>query len=298
MTNAVDRLREEHGVVIDLFTKQGRSAVTFILTHMHSDHMSLSQSFSYPIYTLIPLRIIQPQYPSIKFIVCVEHEQYETQDGSTRFSLFRTQHTPYSCGLLFPRQQILYLGDGQMDRMLLQEVRTYPGRSWTIVYDPIFEDYPYLETVSPCRLLFTALEQVPVLKCVHHGILHFLSLCSSLTFRADASLPKLTRLVLEDLGLLNENSPYTLVGRSYSDEHVVASALWHVIYKLDPRCIYLSRGAYRVFLSCHAGPAEIKEWKTQLPHVSFERLAIYNARNMQKVPRAVETRLFRCFMRD
>ena len=182
-----------------------------------------------------------------------------------------------------------------MDRALLQTVR---GRKLTIVYDPIFEDYPYLETVSPCQLLSSALAQVPVLRCVHHGILYFLSLCSSLTFRPDASLPSLTRIVLEDLGLLDYSSPYTLVGRGYSGgAHVVASALWHVIHKLDPRCIYKEEasGVYRVFLSCHAGPAEIKEWKTQLPGCTFERLVIDNVRNMHKVPRAVEKTLFRCF---
>jgi hypothetical protein len=288
--SAVARLREDHGVVIDVFTKQPRPAMTFILTHMHSDHMSISQRFSHPIYTLIPLRILQPLYPAVLFIQCVENQRYGTRDGSTYFSLFRTQHTAYSCGILFPR--VLYLGDGRMDRTLLETLR---GTTLTIVYDPIFEEYPFLETVSPCRLLASALAQVPVLKCVHHGILYFLSLCSSLVFRPDASLPPLTRIVLEDLGLLDEHSPYTLVGRSFSGPHVVASAMWHVIHELDPRCIFKAKGAYRVFLSCHAGPGQIKEWKTQLPGCTFERLRIENAGNMRKVPRAVETTVFHCF---
>ena len=295
-SSVVDDLRTDHGIFIDTFTRHALSSTecpTFILTHMHSDHMTVSQSFSEPIYTLVPLAILGPLYPTVQFVHCVENQTYYTP--STSFRLFRTHHTAYSCGVLFPEQRVVYLGDSRMCDVLLRQTERFIGTSsehWTIVYDPIFEHFPFLETTSPCSLLTYALRTYhPVLKCVHHGILFFLSLCSSLKFRADPTLPPVTRTIMEDLGLLDPASTYTLVGRKYSDTHVVASALWHVIYGMNPGCIYETKtgsaSCYHVFLSCHAIPAEIRTWRKRFPTYAFEPLVIDNETNMKKSPRCV-----------
>ena len=292
----VRRLREVHGICIDLFGAASYADLkhpTFVLTHMHSDHMNIPQKFPHPIYTLIPRHIIGPLYTNVHFIECTEHHVY--QGATTSFQLFRTQHTAHSCGIFFPEEHVLYIGDGKMcDAFLGQTERMFraypPAIPWTIVYDPIFEDFPFLSTVSPCSLLTHALTTLhPVLKCVHHGILFFISQCSSLKFRADSTLSALTTTILASLGLLDANSAFLLVGRKYKGEHVVASAMWHVIYEMDPRCIYQTGECYHVFLSCHAIPSEINKWKERFRTCTFERLLIYNERNMKRKPRPVKT---------
>lgn len=298
----VERLREVHGICIDLFgaaTYADLEEPTFLLTHMHSDHMNIPQHFPHVIHTLIPLGMIVPLFKNVRFIQCTEHQLYKS--ATTTFQLFRTHHTAYSCGILFPGERVLYIGDGRMCDVFLGQTerlfRTYPSvTAWTIVYDPIFEDFPFLQTVSPCALLTHVLTtRLPVLKCVHHGILFFLSQCSSLTFRPDRTLPALTKTILASLDLLDENSTLLLVGRNYTGKHVVASAMWHVIYRMDPRCIYQAGGCYRVFLSCHALPYEIRKWKERFRACTFERLLIYNERNMRKKPMPVDTHRVVCF---
>ena len=263
-----EQLEQVH-IYIDRFplSKQG----TFLLTHLHSDHVRIPKRFQYPIATTSP-SILVSLFPHVTTTPLDLDTWYTTLSGVSYFVL-RTEHAPFSCGFYFPSLGILYLGDGKMTSTLLDHVPRHLDRL-LIVYDALFEDIP-LGTDTQCETLCYAMYRYKTLYCRHYGILYYVSKCMSrIRFRLHSTVPQRVRLFAQLLDLVDDTSGYTLVGPGYTGVQVVPSTLWFRDKVLvDSTRVYQDGLFYRVFVNCHSSQSEIRYWKHQLPqHYTFQPL--------------------------
>jgi len=167
----------------------------------------------------------------------------------------------------------MYIGDA------VSPVIPVIHRPLTVIYDGLYE---HIDCVAPtpaesCAIIQRAMTvyDCPVLQLVHHGILSFLQSCRT-RFRVHTSLSPLIQKTARYLDLVDETSPYLLVGRLYKETaRVVPSSYWFMrrIPQVDLFEPHEEGEKIRVFCTLHALARETKRWKEENPFVQFEPLS-------------------------
>jgi hypothetical protein len=260
-------------IYIDQFlpSDHTESDSTFLLTHLHTDHFYIPDSFCGDIYTTSPLSIVTSFLPNTCcfVIVLVYGQIYKTKKYNIPYFAFPTSHTPFSCGFIFPSLNIIYFGDGRMSTSLLKYVPTYKP-SQTIIYDGLFENKKVHGTEDHTLLqsILTTL-QYRAVRCVHYGILSYIKrYTKNIRFRIDyTTVPLLIQKFIHYIGLYNAESEYIIIGHNSTEytEYILPSAMWFVVNEKDISKYHYTnkRNILRVFVSCHSIPKEIKNWKTK-----------------------------------
>jgi hypothetical protein len=182
-------------------------------------------------------------------------------------------HTIESIGFYFPTLEVVYIGDS------VSPVIPVIHKPLTVIYDGLYE---HIDCDAPtpkesCSIIQSAMiaYSCPVLQLVHHGILSFLHSCRT-RFRLDPSVPPLLQKTAIYLGLVDEKSPYLLVGRLYTDTaRVIPSSYWFMrqLPHIDLFEPHLDGNNIRVFCTLHALARDTKRWKESNPYVHFELLS-------------------------
>jgi hypothetical protein len=113
-----------------------------------------------------------------------------------------------------------------------------------------------------------------VLQLVHHGILSFLGTCPT-RFRLHCSVSSLVRKTAELLQLVDHESPYLLVGRTYTaTPRVVPSSYWFLRQSppVNISEVHVDGDRIRVFCTLHALGGDPRRWKSANPSMYFEVL--------------------------
>jgi hypothetical protein len=254
---------ERAGIYIDYFPV-GRKQGTFLLTHLHSDHVRIPSTFEHSIATTSPSILVE-LFPHVVATQLQLGTWGHTEKGIPYFVL-PTEHAPFSCGFYFPTLHIFYLGDGKMTDTLLTYVPRHLDHL-TIVYDALFEDTAFGTEDAQCDTLCYALYHYKTLYCRHYGILYYVSKCmSGIRFHIHPTVPRRVYLFARSLDLVDERSEYVLVGPGYQGMQVVPTTLWfrnHIPF--DPTYIHPDGMFQRVFINCHSSQQEIRYWKDQVP---------------------------------
>jgi hypothetical protein len=255
-------------ISIDAWNPLFPDQTTFLLTHLHTDHFSIPKKFKYPVYASTPTKYLTEDDPRLQCIL-EPNKWYRTPVHQVPFQVIKTNHTVESIGFFFPTLAVLYLGDG-IDGIIP------PFTPLTIVYDGLYEDV-ILDSPSPvqsCALITDLLQttECNVLQLVHHGILSFLVHCGT-RFRLHSSTPLLVRRAAKFMNMVDANSPYMIVGRTYEGECILHSSNWFM--RDTSRNAFQSHrvgNKVRVFCSLHAMSKDVIRWKTRYPFMNFETL--------------------------
>ena len=259
---------ERNYIAIDTWAVLYPAETTFLLTHVHTDHANIPKGFRHLIYASTQTESLF-DHRAVRPILLPEH-WYDTHHPNIPFKVVKTFHTIDSIGFLFPTLAVLFIGDGL--------VPSWPmvHRPLTIIYDGLYEHVhlPSPTVTQTCQQIQAALQQTPVLQLVHHGILSFLESCRT-KFRMHHTLSPLVRKTAELLQLVDHESPYVLVGRTYTlTPRVVPSSYWFTRQHppVDLFVTHVDGDLRRVFCSLHALGSDTRRWKAALPSVHFEVL--------------------------
>ena len=170
-----------HDIYIDVFptkVQSSKSICTYFLTHLHTDHFEIPKSFCGDIYTTSPSTIVAAFLPNTcsRVYTLKFNTVYKTLYHNIEYEPFRTVHTPFSCGFLFPSLNIVYFGDSRLTYSLLQKVsKQLPC---TVLYDGLFENITF-QGEENHTLMRTVLYTLPcsAIRCVHYGILSYIRFC-------------------------------------------------------------------------------------------------------------------------
>ena len=269
-----------HNIYIDKFPPGDHrfSTSIFLLTHLHTDHFKIPKMFCGDIFTTSPTIIVQDMLPNT---CCNVHtlqynKEYMTKSEQVLIP-FRTQHTPFSCGFIFPKLKIIYLGDGRMTMHISQYVPI--DTPMTILYDGLYENHPIIG-LEPRIVLRTIFETYTcsALYCVHYGILSYIKAHDiTLKFRIDeTSVHPLLQFFIRYIDMYDANSPYIIIGKSAIStylNYILPSSMWYIKKQKNINMIYKDGSAIRIFASCHAMPLQIKRWKHEwFPMHKFEAI--------------------------
>jgi hypothetical protein len=265
-------LLTEHYISIDKWNPLFPDKTTFLLTHLHSDHVNIPTQFEFVIYTSQVVEAIWEEKPPCVHASLIPGRWYKTFTSQIPFRVLQLNHTVESIGFLFPTLSILYLGDS-LDMPPDIDHR----QSLHVIYDGIFE-HIRMRTPTPdqsCQLIHTILgTYCQKLKLVHHGILSFLQTCGAQFSLHDTISPMIKEIVIL-LNMYRASSPFMLVGSAYKGECIVPSSNWfftkgkHVADIED----VASDGLYhRVFCTLHATGEHVQEWRTRFTHCFFSTI--------------------------
>lgn len=264
---------ERHYIAIDSWDALFPARTTFLLSHLHTDHANMPQSFLFPVYgseatrMLLAGTTLGPRVHSSLRPDC----WYQTHHEQIPFKVYKTMHTAESIGFFFPSLSVLYMGD------CVQSIIPTIDRPLTVIYDGLYEHVTRaLPTpLQSCALIQQTLDQeCPVLQLVHHGILSFIAASCHTMFRLHSSTPTLVQNAARYLQLVDDNSPYLLVGRSYTGPRIVPSSIWFMHQTTrEPHRLHIDGEKLRVFCTLHARAADISTWKAMHPYTYFEVLA-------------------------
>jgi hypothetical protein len=267
---------ERNYISIDRWNPMFPEQTTFLLTHLHTDHLSIPRTFQYHIYTSTIVTTIWDAKPLCVMAVLEPGQWYYTCTTNIPFQIVPVDHTLESIGFFFPSLSVVYMGDG-LDPIVLA---SHPHRPLSFVYDGLYEHIT-LRVPPPeeaCRTIKHLLEtsSCQTLRIVHHGILSFLRTCGT-TFRLDTdSLSTIAQKVAINLDMQNEDSPYTLVGRSYPADQpsIIPTSNWFfTTYHNNSTSIptYVYDGIrIRVFCTLHVMGERVRTWRDMYPMVHFE----------------------------
>jgi hypothetical protein len=271
---------ERHSIAIDCWSVLFPSSTTFLLSHLHTDHADIPKSFKYPVYASEVTGILCDSSNSndknttsnaIRAILkpgC----WYRTHQYHIPFKVYDTMHTVESIGFYFPSLSVLYMGDS------VESIIPVVHRPLSVIYDGLYEGmHQNIPTpAQACTCIRQTLEvHCPVLQLVHHGILSFISSSCHTLFRLHSSAPLLVRKTALFLGIVDDTSPYMIVGRDYTDgPRIVPSSYWFMRDpSIDPFVTHVDGDKFRVFCSLHAHSHDIAHWKRTSPYAHFEALA-------------------------
>lgn len=260
---------ERHHIAIDSWSVLYPGETTFLLSHLHTDHADIPKTFAFPVYASEATGVFQV-HTRIRAVLKLDG-WYRTHKYQIPFRVQKTMHTAESIGFYFPSLAVLYMGDAT------ESIIPAVHRPLTIVYDGLYEQNKMLlPTVSQsCLMIRQTLEDsCPTLQIVHHGILSFIAESCRILFRLHASVPSLVRTAAIHLQLVDEGSPYMLVGRSYTDgPHIVPSSYWFMREPyMDAFTVHAIGNKFRVFCTLHALANDIADWKAKSPYAQFEPL--------------------------
>ena len=257
---------ERHHIAIDAYRPLFPDETTFLLTHLHADHANIPAGFTGVVYASVATGALA-SIPQVRAIL-EPGGWYRTHRHHLPFRVVDTAHTPESIGFFFPTLAVLYVGDGTVPSFPLY-------RSLTVVYDGLHEAFerPVPTMRESCALILRALRTTcPILQATHHGILGFLKSSCGISFRLHASLPPLVRRTARYLDMVDDQSEFTLVGRSYAaTERVVPSSFSFLEDDgIDAFAAYADGDKIRVFCSLHASSRDIQAWRRDYPFILFE----------------------------
>ena len=262
-------LQRNH-IAIDSWSVLFPENTTFLLSHLHTDHANIPKPFRYPVYaseatgSLVSHRVIRASLQPNCW--------YRSHKYHIPFKVCNTMHTAESIGFYFPSLSVLYMGD------CVKSIIPLIHRPLTIIYDGLYEhiDRNVPSPAQSCTLIRKTLEdRCPVLQLVHHGILSFIAMSCHSMFRLHPSTPSLVRNAAIYLKIVDETSPYMLVGRSYNDgPHITPSSYWFMRKPMvDPFIVHPDKDKLRIFCTLHAMASDISKWKKSHPYAHFEVLA-------------------------
>ena len=258
---------ETNFISIDSWSPLVPEKTTFLLTHVHTDHADIPKTFAFPVYSsvtsghLMEHRMLDP--------CLVPGRWYQTHLYHIPFRVVDTVHCVDSIGFLFPTLSIMFIGDGT--------VPTFPLHTpLTVIYDDLYEhiDRDVPSQRDSCTLIRRTLESTcPVLQVVHHGILSFFVQSCGMKFRLHSSLPVLVQKTALFMELEDTESPYLLVGRTYTDtQRIVPSSQWFM-YQSSEKVLYhdvIPDGdKLRVFCNMHALGVQVRQWRHTYPYIHF-----------------------------
>jgi hypothetical protein len=260
---------ESHYISIDSWSVLFPEETTFLLSHLHTDHANIPKSFTFPVYAsevtghLISTHSIRP--------VLVPNEWYRTHIHHIPFQVHKTMHTVESIGFYFPSLSVLYMGDAT------QSIIESIPRPLTVIYDGLYE---HLRQAVPTiaqsctHIQKTLKDRCPVLQIVHHGILSFIAVSCHTMFRLHGSLPILVQKAARFLNLVDDKSPYLLVGKSYVDgPRIVPSSYWFMrTPSISMFSVHQDGDKLRIFCNLHASSQDIRKWKAMHTYAYFETL--------------------------
>lgn len=260
---------EKHYIAIDAWSVLYPEKTTFLLSHLHTDHADIPKTFGFPVYASEATAVFNV-HKRIRPVLRVD-AWYRTHKYHIPFRVLKTMHTVESIGFYFPSLAVLYMGDS------IDSIIPMIPRPLTIIYDGLYEETTrMLPAVSQtCAMIRRALDSTcPVVQIVHHGILSFIAESCQISFRLHPSVPDLVRTAATHLQLVDDASPYLMVGRSYKDDHhIVPSSYWFMRDpRLDPFSVHADGNKFRVFCTLHASAADIATWKDRHPYAQFEAL--------------------------
>ena len=261
---------ERNHIYIDSFQALRPAQATFLLSHMHTDHARIPKRFAYSVYAS-ELAGLLCDHQALRPILrpgC----SYRTHLSHFPFQVLATRHTLESIGFLFPTLCVLYMGD------CTDSIIPSIPRPLTVIYDALYEHVtrPLPTMAQTCALIRSELETCPCLQLVHHGILTFIAGSCPTRFRLHPSVPPLVRQTAHHLHVVDEQSPYLLVGRGYTttDIRIVPSSYWFMRdVQRDPFVAHTCGSLVRIFCTLHARSDDIQTWRTSSPYAHFEALA-------------------------
>ena len=260
---------QRHHIAIDSWSVLFPEKTTFLLSHLHTDHADIPKSFIYPVYAsevthhLVSHRAIRASLQPGCW--------YRSHKYHIPFRVCKTMHTLESIGFYFPSLSVLYMGDAA--NSIIPRVH----RPLSIIYDGLYEHIDRIvpTPVQSCALIRKTLaERCTVLRLVHHGILSFIASSCQTMFRLHPSTPPLVQKAAIYLKMVDETSPYMLVGRSYTmGPHITLSSYWFMRKpRIDPFKLHIDGDQLRIFCSLHAIASDISCWKKSHPYAHFEVL--------------------------
>lgn len=268
-------------IFIEEWTSPKPSESTFLLSHLHSDHLNVKKGFKYRIHTSkLAQGFIPDKYKHQVIPDLVPGTFYLSEKYKVPIYVFSTYHAPESIGFLFPTLGVFYVGDAPMGKdtldmdFLLSHYKNCLNLPLQIIYDNVYEKetrFPIFPTrESSCAQIRKLLDFCPKVHFVHHGLLNFISLSCPVKFAVHESMgSELMKNAINVLDLLDNNSKYTLVGKSYQGDHIVVSSMWFIHRKQNPKLIYRDGHRWRIFCSMHASPDEVVQIKNEYPLLEF-----------------------------
>ena len=259
-------LLEMNDIAIDNWISLFPEKTTFLLTHVHTDHAHIPKHFQYSVYTsTVSARL----YEHKALVPILEpYTWYTTNGRGLPFQVFNTNHSVESIGFYFPTLDLMYIGDG-IDHIAPLYAPMF------IIYDNVYEhiDKETMTKTQTCALLHHILTRIcHIVTVVHHGILSYLSHCTTLKFRIHASVTDTVRRAAEYLGMIDDTSMFTMVGRSYDESmRIVPSSLWFMI-RDDRLCttVYTDNNKIRIFCPLHALKCDIQKLINKYPYAYME----------------------------
>jgi hypothetical protein len=259
---------ERHHVRIDTFMALRPADTTFLVSHLHTDHAKIPKRFAYAVYAS-ELAGVLSTHPALRPILR-PGQWYRTHRFHVPFQVLATRHTLESIGFYFPTVCVLYMGD------CTESIIPPVPRPLTVIYDGLYEavDRPLPSLAQTCALVRQTLAICPRLQLVHHGILTFIADSCATRFRLHASVPPMVRQTATQLQMLDDASPYLLVGRNYTDERrIVLSSYWFMRDpERDPFVAHDCESLVRIFCTLHARAVDIRAWRAAAPYAHFETL--------------------------
>jgi hypothetical protein len=262
---------ERHSIAIDNWSVLFPENTTFLLSHLHTDHATIPKAFQFPVYASEATGVLMDNPHRAIRPVLEPNGWYRTHHYLIPFKVYKTMHTVESIGFYFPSLSVLYMGD------CVESIIPSIPRPLTIIYDGLYEHVTRTipSTTQSCALIHQTLKECPVLQLVHHGILSFIAASCHTRFRLHPSAPQVVSNAARYLNLVNDTSPYMLVGRSYKDgPRIVPSSYWFMRKtSLDPFEMHTDGDKLRIFCTLHARADDILTWKDTNPYAHFEVLA-------------------------
>lgn len=250
------------GVAIDTCHALYPTETTFLLTHLHSDHIHIPKQFAHTILASTYVQQILPTnhaYANIIHPCLLPWQTYWTK-RKHRYIVVPVEHSPESIGFLFPELRVLYIGDGSLSDVTCDQLASkYAPWPLYIFHDMLL--YNESNSQLPNRVVSeTLLRSAVQLYCgavrlVHHGMLSLFNGQRSppLRFRIHGSLSTLCRNTARWMGLEDPDSPLLLVGENYDKPHITLSVLWFVYHHRDGYMVQSDgNGHWRVCYNHHA----------------------------------------------
>jgi hypothetical protein len=264
---------ERNCIAIDYWSVLFPEQTTFLLSHLHSDHATIPKKFEYPVYSSVVSGVLATDTAHKVLRPTLQPDcWYRTHQSHIPFKVLNTMHTTESIGFFFPSLSVLYMGD------CMHSIIPHVPRPLTVIYDGLYEHigHPLPTMALSCKLIRNVLQtQCPVLQAVHHGILSFISLFCGTRFRLHPSVTSLIQKTAHFLELVDENSPFLLVGRGYTGPCIIPSSYFFMRdTSIDPFSVYRNDkdNTFRVFCCLHARATDIATWKQTNPYACFEVL--------------------------
>jgi hypothetical protein len=301
---------EQLRIHVDTFHVDAHYRDTFILTHSHTDHTSIPNRFHGIVLAMEMESEMDHTYqddldgtrddPRIRR--CLRPGRwYHTDTFGVAFLVFRTWHAPDSIGIYVPEAHVLYMGDSHMPVCMIHAFRdmfqhhtiTRQRQPKTIVVYDDFHERAAIESrvrfgketwvttgrtpthEELCQLLARAIERLPVVRCVHYGMLSGLLWCGRYCVSCDDTLPPVICRFVRMMRVhaqctthdCSEQQAVRLVGSTYRGAVVVPSVLWFIHTGESPYQLHRDGSNIRVFCTMHATLVEIEAWKRELSNV-------------------------------